>query len=233
MVGFIAASSIATVGQRHRWAICKTPPSPSPPPLGGTQVYPTTWVLLNVTLHKMVQRVVELVLPVAKSRCLEDKRGDFPADVWSALLRVVVYNLCSDSLVLEDMTEATKIRVIERYGDLRVVITETLMNIWFQSGINHMSLIPTPTTQLVMKCLTLDNAAIHRSAFEILKDAMVREFEENVSLLSIEVEVLDAYSTLSEQGPIVAREGGGWALCWAVGLDMRSMFQWTEGAWVL
>lgn len=100
------------------------------------EVYPPDWLVIKMVINNiMLKALQELAQPLA-FKFLDTRNGGgyFDKELWTSYFNLAVDYLTQQSLQLEQFSEVKREKIIEKYGDMRVLMGFQILSMWSQLG---------------------------------------------------------------------------------------------------
>ncbi|XP_012533282.2 dedicator of cytokinesis protein 3 isoform X1 [Monomorium pharaonis] len=156
------------------------------------EVFPPDWLVIrmqanNVILHSLQ----ELAQPLA----FRFLHGSFDSQLWSTYFNLAVAYLTQPSLQLEQFSEVKREKIVEKYGDMRVLMGFQILSMWSHLGERKLEFIPGMVGPFLEVTL-VPESELRKATLHIFFDMMECEQRARGSFKSVESELIDKLDIL-------------------------------------
>lgn len=96
-------------------------------------VFPTDWMVIKMTTNNVILAALQqLAQPLVFS--FLETWPHFDYQVWSTYFKLAVAFLTQPALQLETFTSVKRTKIIEKYGDMRVLMGYQILSVWSKLG---------------------------------------------------------------------------------------------------
>lgn len=96
-------------------------------------VFPTDWMVIKMTTNNVILAALQqLAKPLVF--CFLETWPHFDYQVWSTYFKLAVAFLTQPALQLETFTSVKRTKIIEKYGDMRVLMGYQILSVWSKLG---------------------------------------------------------------------------------------------------
>ncbi|KAE8611913.1 hypothetical protein XENTR_v10012636 [Xenopus tropicalis] len=159
-------------------------------------VFPPDWTVMRLLASNVIVTTVQYVSPaVHKNFC----DGDFDFKVWNSYFSLAVLFINQPSLQLENFAAAKRRRILDKYGDMRVMMTYELFNMWQNLGEHKYHFIPGMIGPFLGVSL-VPQPEVRNIMIPIFHDMMDCEQRRNGNFKQVEAELIDKLDSLVSEG---------------------------------
>uniref|UniRef100_A0A3Q3BAW6 Dedicator of cytokinesis 3 n=1 Tax=Kryptolebias marmoratus TaxID=37003 RepID=A0A3Q3BAW6_KRYMA len=124
---------------------------------------------------------------------------DFDFKVWNSYFSLAVLYINQPSLQLENLSPAKRKKILDKYGDMRVMMTYELFNMWQNLGENKIHFIPGMIGPFLGVTL-VPQVEVRNIMIPIFHDMMDWEQRKNGNFKQVEAELIDKLDSLVSEG---------------------------------
>lgn len=157
------------------------------------QVYPPDWLVMRLAMNDVLRRALEEFAKPLVYRFLVG--ADFEADLWWSYFQLAVAFLTQPCLQLERYHETKRRKVLNTYGDMRVLMGFQILSMWSQLGEHKMQFIPSMVGPFLEVTL-VPEPALRRATLAVFYDMMQCEQSARGSFRLVESELIDKLDQL-------------------------------------
>lgn len=96
-------------------------------------VFPSDWMVIKMTTNNVILATLQqLAKPLVF--CFLETWPHFDYEVWSNYFKLAVEFLTQPALQLETFTSVKRTKIIEKYGDMRVLMGYQILSVWSKLG---------------------------------------------------------------------------------------------------
>ncbi|XP_017786650.1 PREDICTED: dedicator of cytokinesis protein 3 isoform X2 [Nicrophorus vespilloides] len=159
------------------------------------EVFPPDWLIIKmVTNNVMLRSLQELAQPLA-FKFLDTRGGYFDKDLWTIYFNLAVDYLTQSSLQLEQFSDVKREKIIEKYGDMRVLMGFQILSMWSQLGENKLHFIPSMVGPFLEVTL-VPEIELRKATLHIFFDMMECEQKARGNFRQVESELIDKLDIL-------------------------------------
>uniref|UniRef100_A0A667XMA4 Dedicator of cytokinesis 3 n=1 Tax=Myripristis murdjan TaxID=586833 RepID=A0A667XMA4_9TELE len=125
--------------------------------------------------------------------------ADFDFKVWNSYFSLAVLYINQPSLQLETLSPAKRKKVLDKYGDMRVMMTYELFSMWQNLGENKIHFIPGMIGPFLGVTL-VPQVEVRNIMIPIFHDMMDWEQRKNGNFKQVEAELIDKLDSLVSEG---------------------------------
>ncbi|XP_028908598.1 dedicator of cytokinesis protein 3 isoform X6 [Ornithorhynchus anatinus] len=159
-------------------------------------VYPRDWMVMRMLTSNVIVTTVQYLSPYVHKNFTE---ADFDFKVWSSYFSLAVLFINQPSLQLETLTTAKSRTILEKYGDMRVMMAYELFNMWQNLGEHKINFIPGMIGPFLGVTL-VQQSEIRNVMIPIFHDMMNWEQRKNGNFKQVEAELIDKLDSLVSEG---------------------------------
>ncbi|XP_066992689.2 dedicator of cytokinesis protein 3 [Anabrus simplex] len=158
------------------------------------EVFPPDWLIIRmVANHVMLTALQELAQPLVFS--FLDSRCHFDHQLWSNYFNLAVAFLTQPSLQLEKFSEVKREKIIEKYGDMRVLMGFQILSMWSNLGEHKINFIPSMVGPFLEVTL-VPESELRKATLHIFFDMMECEQKVRGNFKQVESELIDKLDIL-------------------------------------
>ncbi|XP_042900639.2 dedicator of cytokinesis protein 3 isoform X2 [Parasteatoda tepidariorum] len=156
-------------------------------------VFPTDWVIMKMlTNHVILCALQEFSQPLT----VDFLDGlDFDEQLWSSYFSLAVAFLTQPALQLETFSDVKKDKIIEKYGDMRVLMGFQILSMWDKLGDHKIFFIPAMVGPFLEVTL-VPEIDLRKATLPIFFDMMDCEQKVRGSFKQVESELIDKLDIL-------------------------------------
>lgn len=159
------------------------------------QVFPPDWLIIRmVTNNVILKSLQELAQPLA-FKFLDTRGGYFDKELWTSYFNLAVDYLTQSSLQLEQFSEVKREKIIEKYGDMRVLMGFQILSMWSQLGEHKLHFIPSMVGPFLEVTL-VPEIELRKATLHIFFDMMECEQKSRGNFRQVESELIDKLDIL-------------------------------------
>ncbi|XP_062923856.1 dedicator of cytokinesis protein 3 isoform X7 [Mobula hypostoma] len=159
-------------------------------------VYPRDWMVMRLLTSNIIVTTVQYLSPALHKNFTET---DFDFKVWNSYFSLAVLFINQPSLQLENATPAKRKKILDRYGDMRVMMAYELFSMWQNLGENKIHFIPGMIGPFLGVTL-VPQIEVRNVMIPIFHDMMDWEQRKNGSFKQVEAELIDKLDSLVSDG---------------------------------
>ncbi|KAF2896229.1 hypothetical protein ILUMI_09945 [Ignelater luminosus] len=159
------------------------------------EVYPPDWLVIKMVANNiMLKALQELAQPLA-FKFLDIRAGYFDKELWTSYFNLAVDYLTQQSLQLEQFSEVKREKIIEKYGDMRVLMGFQILSMWSQLGEHKLHFIPSMVGPFLEVTL-VPEIELRKATLHIFFDMMECEQKVRGNFRQVESELIDKLDIL-------------------------------------
>ncbi|XP_057318557.1 dedicator of cytokinesis protein 3 isoform X2 [Microplitis mediator] len=156
------------------------------------EVFPPDWLVMRMQANNVILKSLqELAQPLA----FKFLHGNFDSQLWSTYFNLAVAYLTQPSLQLEHFSEVKREKIVERYGDMRVLMGFQILSMWSHLGERKLEFIPGMVGPFLEVTL-VPESELRKATLHIFFDMMECEQLARGSFKSVESELIDKLDIL-------------------------------------
>ncbi|XP_078065472.1 dedicator of cytokinesis protein 3 isoform X3 [Mustelus asterias] len=159
-------------------------------------VYPRDWMVMRLLTSNIIVTTVQYLSPALHKNFTE---ADFDFKVWNSYFSLAVLFINQPSLQLEHATSAKRKKILDRYGDMRVMMAYELFSMWQNLGDNKIHFIPGMIGPFLGVTL-VPQVEVRNVMIPIFHDMMDWEQRKNGNFKQVEAELIDKLDSLVSDG---------------------------------
>ncbi|XP_077307186.1 LOW QUALITY PROTEIN: dedicator of cytokinesis protein 3 [Lithobates pipiens] len=144
----------------------------------------------------IIVTTIQYVSPAVHKNFCE---GDFDFKVWNSYFSLAVLFINQPSLQMENFAAGKRRRILDKYGDMRVMMTYELFNMWQNLGEHKYHFIPGMIGPFLGVSL-VPQPEVRNIMIPIFHDMMDCEQRRNGNFKQVEAELIDKLDTLVSEG---------------------------------
>lgn len=156
------------------------------------EVFPPDWLVIRMQANNVILRSLqELAQPLA----FRFLHGSFDSQLWSTYFNLAVAYLTQPSLQLEQFSEVKREKIVEKYGDMRVLMGFQILSMWSHLGERKLEFIPGMVGPFLEVTL-VPESELRKATLHIFFDMMECEQRARGSFKLVESELIDKLDIL-------------------------------------
>ncbi|XP_031827165.1 dedicator of cytokinesis spg isoform X2 [Nomia melanderi] len=156
------------------------------------EVFPPDWLVIRMQANNVILKSLqELAQPLA----FRFLHGSFDSQLWSTYFNLAVAYLTQPSLQLEQFSEVKREKIVEKYGDMRVLMGFQILSMWSHLGDRKLEFIPGMVGPFLEVTL-VPESELRKATLHIFFDMMECEQRARGSFRSVESELIDKLDIL-------------------------------------
>ncbi|XP_040214665.1 dedicator of cytokinesis protein 3 isoform X1 [Rana temporaria] len=159
-------------------------------------VFPPDWTVMRLLASNIIVTTIQYVSPAVHKNFGE---GDFDFKVWNSYFSLAVLFINQPSLQMENFAAGKRRRILDKYGDMRVMMTYELFNMWQNLGEHKYHFIPGMIGPFLGVSL-VPQPEVRNIMIPIFHDMMDCEQRRNGNFKQVEAELIDKLDTLVSEG---------------------------------
>ncbi|GCB63664.1 hypothetical protein scyTo_0013231, partial [Scyliorhinus torazame] len=159
-------------------------------------VYPRDWMVMRLLTSNIIVTTVQYLSPALHKNFTE---AEFDFKVWNSYFSLAVLFINQPSLQLEHATAAKRKKILDRYGDMRVMMAYELFSMWQNLGENKIHFIPGMIGPFLGVTL-VPQVEVRNVMIPIFHDMMDWEQRKNGNFKQVEAELIDKLDSLVSDG---------------------------------
>ncbi|XP_076864277.1 dedicator of cytokinesis protein 3 isoform X2 [Brachyhypopomus gauderio] len=159
-------------------------------------IFPRDWNVMRLLTSNIIVTTVQYLSPALHKNFTDT---DFDFKVWNSYFSLAVLYINQPSLQLETLTPAKRKKVLDKYGDMRVMMAYELFSMWQNLGENKIHFIPGMIGPFLGVTLVPQNE-VRNIMIPIFHDMMDWEQRKNGNFKQVEAELIDKLDSLVSEG---------------------------------
>uniref|UniRef100_A0A8C7FEZ1 Dedicator of cytokinesis 3 n=1 Tax=Oncorhynchus kisutch TaxID=8019 RepID=A0A8C7FEZ1_ONCKI len=159
-------------------------------------VFPRDWNVMRLLTSNIIVTTAQCLSPALNKNFTE---ADFDFKVWNSYFSLAVLYINQPSLQLENTTPAKRKNVLDKYGDMRVMMAYELFSMWQNLGENKIHFIPGMIGPFLGVTL-VPQGEVRNIMIPIFHDMMDWEQRKNGNFKQVEAELIDKLDSLVSEG---------------------------------
>ncbi|XP_014603723.1 PREDICTED: dedicator of cytokinesis protein 3 isoform X1 [Polistes canadensis] len=156
------------------------------------EVFPPDWLVIRMQANNVILKSLqELAQPLA----FRFLHNSFDSQLWSTYFNLAVAYLTQPSLQLEQFSEVKREKIVEKYGDMRVLMGFQILSMWSNLGDRKLEFIPGMVGPFLEVTL-VPESELRKATLHIFFDMMECEQRVRGSFKSVESELIDKLDIL-------------------------------------
>ncbi|XP_061114402.1 dedicator of cytokinesis protein 3-like [Conger conger] len=159
-------------------------------------IFPKDWNVMRLLTSHIIVTTTQQLSPALHKNFTET---DFDFKVWNSFFSLAVLYINQPSLQLEGLSPAKRNSVLDRYGDMRVLMAYELYSMWQNLGENKVHFIPGMIGPFLGVTL-VPQGEVRDIMIPIFHDMMDWEQGKNGNFKQVEAELVDKLDSLVSEG---------------------------------
>uniref|UniRef100_A0A3Q2C9A3 Dedicator of cytokinesis 3 n=1 Tax=Cyprinodon variegatus TaxID=28743 RepID=A0A3Q2C9A3_CYPVA len=159
-------------------------------------IFPRDWNIMRLLTSNIILTTAQQLAPALHKNFAET---DFDFKVWNSYFSLAVLYINQPSLQLENLSPAKRKKILDKYGDMRVMMTYELFNMWQNLGENKIHFIPGMIGPFLGVTL-VPQVEVRNIMIPIFHDMMDWEQRKNGNFKQVEAELIDKLDSLVSEG---------------------------------
>ncbi|XP_034947378.1 dedicator of cytokinesis protein 3 [Chelonus insularis] len=156
------------------------------------EIFPPDWLVMRMKANNIILKSLqELAQPLA----FKFLHMNFDSQLWSTYFNLAVAYLTQPSLQLEHFSEVKREKIVEKYGDMRVLMGFQILSMWSHLGERKLEFIPGMVGPFLEVTL-VPESELRKATLHIFFDMMESEQRARGSFKSVESELIDKLDIL-------------------------------------
>ncbi|KAM6951370.1 dedicator of cytokinesis protein 1 [Aplochiton taeniatus] len=153
----------------------------------GKNVYPADWVIMNMMQNKVFLRAINQYAAVLNKKFLD--QTNFELQLWNNYFHLAVAFLTQESLQLENFSSDKRVKIFQKYQDMRRQIGFEIRDMWYNLGPHKIKFIPEMVGPILEMTL-VPEIELRKATIPIFFDMMQCEFHFTCSFQRFENEII-------------------------------------------
>ncbi|KAK5873150.1 hypothetical protein PBY51_013789 [Eleginops maclovinus] len=159
-------------------------------------IFPRDWNIMRLLTSNIILTTAQYLSPALHKNFTE---AEFDFKVWNSYFSLAVLYINQPSLQLETLSPAKRKKVLDKYGDMRVMMTYELFSMWQNLGENKIHFIPGMIGPFLGVTL-VPQLEVRNIMIPIFHDMMDWEQRKNGNFKQVEAELIDKLDSLVSEG---------------------------------
>uniref|UniRef100_M4A6E5 Dedicator of cytokinesis 3 n=1 Tax=Xiphophorus maculatus TaxID=8083 RepID=M4A6E5_XIPMA len=159
-------------------------------------IFPRDWNIMRLLTSNIILTTAQQLAPALHKNFAE---ADFDFKVWNSYFSLAVLYINQPSLQLENLSPSKRKKILDKYGDMRVMMTYELFNMWQNLGENKIHFIPGMIGPFLGVTL-VPQVEVRNIMIPIFHDMMDWEQRKNGNFKQVEAELIDKLDSLVSEG---------------------------------
>uniref|UniRef100_W5K9U3 Dedicator of cytokinesis 3 n=1 Tax=Astyanax mexicanus TaxID=7994 RepID=W5K9U3_ASTMX len=159
-------------------------------------IFPRDWNVMRLLTSNIIVTTVQYLSPALHKNFTD---ADFDFKVWNSYFSLAVLYINQPSLQLESITPAKRKKILDKYGDMRVMMAYELFSMWQNLGENKIHFIPGMIGPFLGVTL-VPQGEVRNIMIPIFHDMMDWEQRKNGNFKQVEAELIDKLDSLVSEG---------------------------------
>uniref|UniRef100_A0ABI8AN79 Dedicator of cytokinesis 3 n=1 Tax=Felis catus TaxID=9685 RepID=A0ABI8AN79_FELCA len=159
-------------------------------------VFPRDWMVMRLLTSNIIVTTVQYLSSALHKNFTET---DFDFKVWNSYFSLAVLFINQPSLQLEIITSAKRKKIIDKYGDMRVMMAYELFSMWQNLGEHKIHFIPGMIGPFLGVTL-VPQPEVRNIMIPIFHDMMDWEQRKNGNFKQVEAELIDKLDSMVSEG---------------------------------
>ncbi|XP_076266616.1 dedicator of cytokinesis spg isoform X4 [Rhynchophorus ferrugineus] len=158
------------------------------------EVFPPDWLVIKMLTNNVILMALqEFAQPLAFT--FLDGKGYFDKELWTNYFNLSVDYLTQQSLQLEQFSDVKREKIIEKYGDMRVLMGFQILSMWSSLGECKLHFIPSMVGPFLEVTL-VPEIELRKATLHIFFDMMECEQRARGNFKQVECELIDKLDIL-------------------------------------
>uniref|UniRef100_A0A3Q0T2Q9 Dedicator of cytokinesis 3 n=1 Tax=Amphilophus citrinellus TaxID=61819 RepID=A0A3Q0T2Q9_AMPCI len=159
-------------------------------------IFPRDWSVMRLLTSHIIVVTTQFLSPALHKNFSD---ADFDFKVWNSFFSLTVLYINQPSLQLESLTPAKRKKVLDKYGDMRVIMAYELFSMWQKLGDNKPHFIPGMMGPFLGVTL-VPQTEVRNIMIPIFHDMMDWEQRKNGNFKQVEAELMDKLDSMVSDG---------------------------------
>lgn len=159
-------------------------------------VFPRDWMVMRLLTSNIIVTTVQYLSSALHKNFTET---DFDFKVWNSYFSLAVLFINQPSLQLEIITSAKRKKILDKYGDMRVMMAYELFSMWQNLGDHKIHFIPGMIGPFLGVTL-VPQPEVRNIMIPIFHDMMDWEQRKNGNFKQVEAELIDKLDSMVSEG---------------------------------
>ncbi|XP_070093643.1 dedicator of cytokinesis protein 3 isoform X34 [Equus caballus] len=159
-------------------------------------VFPRDWMVMRLLTSNIIVTTVQYLSSALHKNFTET---DFDFKVWNSYFSLAVLFINQPSLQLEIITSSKRKKILDKYGDMRVMMAYELFSMWQNLGEHKIHFIPGMIGPFLGVTL-VPQPEVRNIMIPIFHDMMDWEQRKNGNFKQVEAELIDKLDSMVSEG---------------------------------
>uniref|UniRef100_A0A8C5C3S4 Dedicator of cytokinesis 3 n=1 Tax=Gadus morhua TaxID=8049 RepID=A0A8C5C3S4_GADMO len=159
-------------------------------------IFPRDWSVMRLLTSHIILVTTQFLSPALHKNFSE---ADFDFKVWNSFFSLTVLYINQPSLQLEPLTQAKRKKILDKHGDMRVMMGYELFSMWQKLGENKPHFIPGMMGPFLGVTL-VPQTEVRNIMIPIFHDMMDWEQRKNGNFKQVEAELMDKLDSMVSDG---------------------------------
>ncbi|MED6277817.1 Dedicator of cytokinesis protein 3, partial [Characodon lateralis] len=159
-------------------------------------IFPRDWSVMRLLTSHIIVVTTQFLSPALHKNFSE---GDFDFKVWNSFFSLTVLYINQPSLQLEALPPAKRRKILDKHGDMRVIMAYELFSMWQKLGDNKPHFIPGMMGPFLGVTL-VPQTEVRNIMIPIFHDMMDWEQRKNGNFKQVEAELMDKLDSMVSDG---------------------------------
>uniref|UniRef100_A0A3Q4MW25 Dedicator of cytokinesis 3 n=1 Tax=Neolamprologus brichardi TaxID=32507 RepID=A0A3Q4MW25_NEOBR len=159
-------------------------------------IFPRDWSVMRLLTSHIIVVTTQFLSPALHKNFSD---ADFDFKVWNSFFSLTVLYINQPSLQLESLGPAKRKKVLDKYGDMRVMMAYELFSMWQKLGDNKPHFIPGMMGPFLGVTL-VPQTEVRNIMIPIFHDMMDWEQRKNGNFKQVEAELMDKLDSMVSDG---------------------------------
>ncbi|XP_050303860.1 dedicator of cytokinesis protein 3 isoform X2 [Anthonomus grandis grandis] len=159
------------------------------------EVFPPDWLVIKMLTNNVILNALEEFAQPLAFTFLDSRAGYFDKELWTNYFNLSVDYLTQSSLQLEQFSDVKREKIIEKYGDMRVLMGFQILSMWSQLGECKLHFIPSMVGPFLEVTL-VPEIELRKATLHIFFDMMECEQRARGNFRQVECELIDKLDIL-------------------------------------
>ncbi|CAH1968130.1 unnamed protein product [Acanthoscelides obtectus] len=159
------------------------------------EVFPPDWLVIKMLTNNVILKALQEFAQPLAFKFLDCRAGYFDKELWTNYFNLAVDYLTQDSLQLEQFSDVKREKIIEKYGDMRVLMGFQILSMWSQLGECKLNFIPSMVGPFLEVTL-VPEIELRKATLHIFFDMMECEQKARGNFKQVECELIDKLDIL-------------------------------------
>lgn len=159
------------------------------------EVFPQDWLVIKMLTNNVILKALQEFAQPLAFKFLDSRAGYFDKELWTNYFNLSVDYLTQESLQLEQFSDVKREKIIEKYGDMRVLMGFQILSMWSQLGECKLHFIPSMVGPFLEVTL-VPEIELRKATLHIFFDMMECEQRARGNFKQVECELIDKLDIL-------------------------------------